>query len=136
MCVARIVFPSARFPEQQNRRLTRARSAAPYSHQIGTHFMKSNNNNVTRTPNTSFTAAPPSHFCSFALCLGSRSASYTLTTNDPALLRGSATENHRPPEVKPTASSDPDPKQADDGVFQELQRPNGQIQIWLENYAN
>lgn len=46
-CVARIVFPSALL---QDRRLTRAPSAAPYSHRIGTNFMKTNSNNVTRTP--------------------------------------------------------------------------------------
>lgn len=50
--------------EQQNRRLTWAHSAAPYSHRIGTHFMKTNNN-VTRTQNTSFTAALPITFLFF-----------------------------------------------------------------------
>lgn len=38
------------------RRPTWAHSVAPYSHQRGTHFIKNDNNNVTRAQNASFTA--------------------------------------------------------------------------------
>lgn len=46
-------------------RLTQAHSVAPCSHQRGTHFMRSNTNNVTRTPNTSFPVALQIQFVLF-----------------------------------------------------------------------
>lgn len=46
-------------------RLTQAHSVAPCFHQRGTHFMRSNTNNVTRTPNTSFPVALQIQFVLF-----------------------------------------------------------------------
>lgn len=92
-CVTWIIFPSALFPEQWNHRLTWAGSMAPYSHRRGTHFMKTNKNNVTRTQNISFTAALLITFLSLTLCIGSFWASYTPTTTFPELFQSGTTEN-------------------------------------------